>query len=106
MSAHGADVFSRLARENIPCIAVRVGLKRGQPLSVQIAKELRKNTYPILRLLIKNYRRTNMDYKEFIVTPNGEVISCAFDAKPDDMTGIGYIPHWSTCPHANSFRKR
>lgn len=44
--------------------------------------------------------------KEKIVTPNGEVISCTFDAKPDDMTGIGYIPHWSTCPQANSFKKR
>ena len=33
--------------------------------------------------------------KEKIVTPNGEVIS-----------GIGYIPHWSTCPQANSFRER
>lgn len=36
--------------------------------------------------------------KEKIVTPNGEVISCTFDAKPEEMTGIGYIPHWSTCP--------
>ena len=44
--------------------------------------------------------------KEKIVTPNGEVISCTFDAKPEEMTGIGYIPHWSTCPQANSFRKR
>ena len=44
--------------------------------------------------------------KEKIVTPNGEVISCTFDAKPDDMTGIGYIPHWSTCPQTNSFKKR
>lgn len=30
--------------------------------------------------------------KEKIVTPNGEVISCTFDAKPEEMTGIGYIP--------------
>ena len=44
--------------------------------------------------------------KKKIVTPNGEVISCTFDAKPDDITGIGYTPHWSTCPQANSFRKR
>lgn len=44
--------------------------------------------------------------KEKIVTLNGEVISCTFDAEPDDMTGIGYISHWSTCPQANSFKKR
>lgn len=44
--------------------------------------------------------------KEKIVTRNGEVISCTFDAEPEKMTGIGYIPHWSTCPQANGFRKR
>lgn len=44
--------------------------------------------------------------KEKIVTPNGEVISCTFDARPEEMTGIGYIPHWSTCPQANNFRRR
>ena len=44
--------------------------------------------------------------KEKIVTPNGEIISCTFDAKPEEMTGIGYISHWSTCPQASSFRKK
>lgn len=40
-----------------------------------------------------------------VVTPNGEVISCVFDGDPQTATGVGYVSHWSTCPHAQSFRK-
>ena len=40
-----------------------------------------------------------------IVTPNGEVISCEFTGDLNKATGIGYIPHWSTCPAAGSFKK-
>ena len=32
-----------------------------------------------------------------IVTPNGEVLSCA--------TGVGYIPHFATCPQAGKLRR-
>lgn len=41
-----------------------------------------------------------------VVTPNGEVISCVFDGDLNAATGIGYIPHWATCPGANQFRKK
>lgn len=45
--------------------------------------------------------------KEKIVTPNGEVISCTTDPKDlNTATGIGYVPHWGTCPKADSFRKK
>lgn len=40
-----------------------------------------------------------------IVTLNGEVISCKFEGEPNKATGIGYRPHWATCPHASSFRR-
>lgn len=40
-----------------------------------------------------------------VITQNGEVISCVFDADPQEMTGVGYIPHWSTCQQAGKFRK-
>ena len=45
--------------------------------------------------------------KDKIVTQNGEVTSCII--APDDInhaTGIGYIPHWATCPQAESFKKK
>lgn len=41
-----------------------------------------------------------------IVTPNGEVLSCVFEGDPQAATGIGYVPHWATCPQADSFRRR
>ena len=40
-----------------------------------------------------------------IVTPNGEVISCVFSGELSKATGIGYIPHWATCPAVGSFKK-
>lgn len=44
--------------------------------------------------------------KERIVTPNGKVIACAFGGDEKDITGLGYVPHWSTCPKAKDFRRR
>ncbi len=40
-----------------------------------------------------------------IVTSNGMVISSKFDGEPEEATGIGYLPHWSTCPNAKEFKK-
>ena len=40
-----------------------------------------------------------------VVTAFGEVISCEFKGDQTKVTGIGYVPHWSTCPAAGSFRK-
>lgn len=41
-----------------------------------------------------------------IVTRNGEVISCELYGDPETVTGIGYIPHWATCPKAGEFRRK
>lgn len=40
-----------------------------------------------------------------VVTPNGEVLSCEFSGDPQKATGVGFVPHWSTCPRAGEFRK-
>lgn len=40
-----------------------------------------------------------------IVTKNGEIISCELKGDTNKATGIGYIPHWATCPEASRFRK-
>ncbi len=48
------------------------------------------------------------DGKERIVTPNGEVLPCEIPESKDHLrrvTGIGYIPHWATCPQADKFKK-
>ena len=31
---------------------------------------------------------------------------CGAGADPDETVGIGFVPHWATCPAADSFRKR
>ncbi len=41
-----------------------------------------------------------------VVTQNGEVLSCEYAVEPGKATGTGYIPHWSTCDKADSFRKK
>lgn len=40
-----------------------------------------------------------------VVTPNGEVISCEFSGEASKATGVGYRPHWYTCPEADSFKR-
>ena len=36
----------------------------------------------------------------------GEVISCELYGAPETETGIGYVPHWATCPKAGEFRRK
>lgn len=41
-----------------------------------------------------------------IVTRNGEVVSCDLEAGiMEQPTGVGYVPHWATCPVAGQFKK-
>lgn len=41
--------------------------------------------------------------KDRIVTPNGEILSVTITDHPE--SGLGYVPHWSTCNGANRARK-
>lgn len=41
-----------------------------------------------------------------IVTPNGQVLSCEYTEDPAKATGVGYVPHWATCPYARQFRRK
>lgn len=40
-----------------------------------------------------------------IVTPNGEVLSCELNVSLEKATGVGYIPHFATCPQAGKLRR-
>lgn len=42
--------------------------------------------------------------KKRIVTQNGEVLSCEYTGDPAKATGVGYVPHWATCPYADRFK--
>ncbi len=41
-----------------------------------------------------------------IITPNGETLRATLDTQPETATGIGYKPHWATCPHAKNFKRK
>jgi len=32
-----------------------------------------------------------------VVLQNGKVVSCVFEGNSEEATGMGYIPHFSTC---------
>lgn len=56
----------------------------------------------------KAYRK-NPKGRDSIMTRNGEAVRCdiigAFQ-NYSDADGIGYVPHWATCPNADQFRRR
>lgn len=41
-----------------------------------------------------------------IITPNGETVRCELDGDLNNSTGVGYVPHWATCPNADQHRRR
>lgn len=41
-----------------------------------------------------------------IVTSNGEVVSAEVTNDLGTATGIGYVPHWATCPAADGFKRK
>ncbi len=47
----------------------------------------------------------NSKGKKHIVTPNGEVIACQLEGDAQTATGLGYVPHWGTCPCAKEFKR-
>jgi hypothetical protein len=44
-------------------------------------------------------------FQDKIVTPNGEVITCKLNGDIQNATGIGYRPHWATCPKSKDFKR-
>lgn len=45
----------------------------------------------------------NLGGKERIVTLNGEILAVTITDHPE--SGLGYVPHWSTCSGANRAQK-
>lgn len=41
-----------------------------------------------------------------VVLQSGKVISCDLKGSRDEVTGFGYISHFTTCPQARSFRRK
>lgn len=43
--------------------------------------------------------------KDKIVTGTGVVVSCDLSQCGGVLAGVGYTPHWATCPAAQNFKK-
>ena len=41
-----------------------------------------------------------------IVTQDGDLVSCEFEGPMDDMTNVGRIPHWATCPSSRAHKRK
>lgn len=39
-------------------------------------------------------------------TKDGRLIRAIFDGEPGTQDGMGYIPHWATCPQAGIWKQR
>lgn len=52
------------------------------------------------------YYKETSGGQDRIITPNGETISCTILPDSTNADGYGYVPHWATCAHADSFRRK
>lgn len=41
-----------------------------------------------------------------VITEDGRTIRCDLEGDLVVSTGIGYIPHWATCPASKQFKKQ
>lgn len=48
----------------------------------------------------------NIKSKTTVVTQEGDVVHCDLEGDPEEITNVGYIPHWATCTNPDRFRKR
>ena len=44
--------------------------------------------------------------KDTVITLDGETVRCKLTGEPDDITNVGRVPHWATCPNADLHRRR
>ena len=41
-----------------------------------------------------------------VVTQDGDLVSREFEGSMDDMTNVGRIPHWATCPFSRAHKRK
>lgn len=41
-----------------------------------------------------------------VIDKAGNTVSCLFDGDPNEISGVGRIPHWATCPNAAQHKRK
>ena len=44
--------------------------------------------------------------KDKVVTQEGDVVSCLLEGDPQEITGVGRVPHWATCPFSKQHKRK
>ena len=69
-------------------------------LKTKSGKSMPCNTEPVRYWL-------DIDGPDKIVTQDGKVVTCALNQLSIvPPTGLGYIPHWASCPKADEHRRK
>lgn len=81
-----------------------IGVCRGCGAKIMWVKTTAGKSMPCNPRPVPYWERPRAPGK--VILPNsGKVVSCDFDGPRDELTGFGYISHFSTCPQAKGFRK-
>ena len=76
--------------------------QRPQP---QMVKTAAGKSMPCDPRLVPYWERPGAAGK-VVLQRSGKVVSCDFEGPRDELTGFGYISHFSTCPQARGFRRK
>lgn len=87
-----------------PISAAAMARCKGCGAEIRWLKLPSGKSMPVNPELIPYWKDPKGDRK--VMTPNGEVITCTCTGKPGEETGVGYVPHWATCPEEKQFRKK
>lgn len=83
---------------------MRVGTCRGCGAAIVWIQTPGRKSMPCDATPIYYIQRPRTGSKK-VVTPNGEVISCEYTEELDKATGVGYVPHWGSCPSAGKYKR-
>ncbi len=81
------------------------GRCRGCGAEIVWVKTAAGKSMPCNPQLVPYWERPGAAGKE-VLQLSGKVVSCDFEGLRDELSGFGYISHFSTCPQAKRFRRK
>lgn len=81
------------------------GICRGCGAEIVWVKTAAGKSMPCDPRLVPYWERPGAAGK-VVLQRSGKVVSCDFEGPRDELTGFGYISHFSTCPQAKGFCRK